>query len=566
MRKYQKKGIIKNRMEDAMKKESFLKGALIATICIILSKILGVLYVIPFHAIIGERGGALYGYAYSLYTLFLTLSTVGIPLAMSKMISEYDTLGYHHTKERAYKIAYKIVLIMSIISFFALFIFAPFLSHLIIGDISGGHTWEEITYVVRISSTAILFVTMLSVMRGYLQGHRYIAPSSISEVIEQIVRIVVILVGSYISIYIFQQSIKEAVGVAVFGATVGAMVTLVYLYIKIKKSGIRNKKEYIETEEEKNITTKQIVKKLITYTLPFILMSIVGSSYSLVDMFTVVKTLVNEVGMDVTTAEAVMSVLTTWGSKLNTIVISIANGIVVSLLPNMTRDYVSKNFDGVRIKINKTLQIIFYCTIPMTTGLSLLSTPVWNIFYGVSDIGPKVFSYSIFVTIFASLFLNFNVTMQSLDRLNKVYVSLILGLLFNAFMNVPFMLLFDYIGIPAYYGAITSTIIGYSITIIMNLYTLKKDFKVNYKSTIKHLGNCLIANVAMVFVLLLLENIVPLTGSGKLYSVFVICLYGIIGSLVYFFITWRTGTINAVFGKQIFKKIPIIKRLIKKEV
>lgn len=537
-----------------MKKESFLKGAFIATICIILSKVLGVLYVIPFHAIIGERGGALYGYAYSLYTLFLTLSTVGIPLAMSKMISEYDTLGYHHTKERAYKIAYKIVFVMSIISFLLLFIFAPFLSHLIIGDISGGHTWEEITYVVRISSTAILFVTMLSVMRGYLQGHRYIAPSSISEVIEQIIRIAVILVGSYVSIYILHQSVKEAVGIAVFGATVGAMVTLVYLYMKIKSSGIRKQKDYVETEEEKSITTSQIIKKLVSYTLPFILMSVVGSSYSLVDMFTVVKTLVNEVGMDVTTAEAVMSVLTTWGSKLNTIVISIANGIVVSLLPNMTRDYVSRNYDGVRRKINKTLQIIFYCTIPMATGLSLLSVPVWNIFYGASDIGPKVFSYSIFVTIFASLFLNFNVTMQSLDRLKKVYASLILGLLFNAVMNVPFMLLFNYVGIPAYYGAITSTIIGYTITIIMNLYTLKKDFNVNYKVTIQHLGYCIVANIAMVFVLLLLENMIPLVGNTKIYSIFIVCLYGIIGSIVYFFITWKTGTINAVFGKQFLKK------------
>jgi O-antigen/teichoic acid export membrane protein len=551
-------------MEDGMKKESFLKGAFIATICIILSKVLGVLYVIPFHAIIGERGGALYGYAYSLYTLFLTLSTVGIPLAMSKMISEYDTLGYHHTKERAYKIAYKIVFVMSIISFLLLFIFAPFLSHLIIGDISGGHTWEEITYVVRISSTAILFVTMLSVMRGYLQGHRYIAPSSISEVIEQIIRIAVILVGSYVSIYILHQSVKEAVGIAVFGATVGAMVTLVYLYMKIKSSGIRKQKDYVETEEEKSITTSQIIKKLVSYTLPFILMSVVGSSYSLVDMFTVVKTLVNEVGMDVTTAEAVMSVLTTWGSKLNTIVISIANGIVVSLLPNMTRDYVSRNYDGVRRKINKTLQIIFYCTIPMATGLSLLSVPVWNIFYGASDIGPKVFSYSIFVTIFASLFLNFNVTMQSLDRLKKVYASLILGLLFNAVMNVPFMLLFNYVGIPAYYGAITSTIIGYTITIIMNLYTLKKDFNVNYKVTIQHLGYCIVANIAMVFVLLLLENMIPLVGNTKIYSIFIVCLYGIIGSIVYFFITWKTGTINAVFGKQFLKKIPIFKDLVKK--
>ena len=126
-------------MEDAMKKETFLKGAFVATMCIIISKVLGVLYVIPFHAIIGESGGALYGYAYSLYTLFLNLSTVGIPLAISKLVSEYDTLGYQRVKGRSYQIAYRFVFIMSIISFFILFIFAPFLSRLIIGDVTGGH-------------------------------------------------------------------------------------------------------------------------------------------------------------------------------------------------------------------------------------------------------------------------------------------------------------------------------------------------------------------------------------------------------------------------------------------
>ena len=80
-----------------------------------------------------------------------------------------------------------------------------------------------------------------------------------------------------------------------------------------------------------------------------------------------------------------MSVLTTWGSKLNVIVVSIANGIVVSLLPNITSDYVSKNYKGLRRKINKTLQLNLYCTIPMATGLSLLSLPVWNVFYGLND-------------------------------------------------------------------------------------------------------------------------------------------------------------------------------------
>ena len=83
-----------------MKKDTFIKGALISTICVVLSKILGIIYVIPFNKIIGSEGGALYGYAYNIYVLFLQLSTVGIPLAISKLVSEYNALNYHDAKKR----------------------------------------------------------------------------------------------------------------------------------------------------------------------------------------------------------------------------------------------------------------------------------------------------------------------------------------------------------------------------------------------------------------------------------------------------------------------------------
>lgn len=87
-----------------MKKNEFIEGALIATIAIILSKILGVLYVIPFYNIIGENGGSLYGYAYNIYNFFLIISSAGIPLAISKITSEYNTLG--KMKEKTYMFKY----------------------------------------------------------------------------------------------------------------------------------------------------------------------------------------------------------------------------------------------------------------------------------------------------------------------------------------------------------------------------------------------------------------------------------------------------------------------------
>ena len=166
-----------------LQKNSFLNGAFIATMGIVITKVLGMLYVIPFYAIIGEQGGALYGYAYTIYNLFQSLSCAGIPNAISKLISEYQTLGYYNAKERAFRLGKKIALIMGFLVFVILIIFAPQISKAILGDITGGNSLSDVTFVIRVIATAILVVPILSIYRGYVEGHKFITPTSISQVV-----------------------------------------------------------------------------------------------------------------------------------------------------------------------------------------------------------------------------------------------------------------------------------------------------------------------------------------------------------------------------------------------
>ena len=105
-----------------MKKNSFINGAVIATLGIIIVKVIGLLYVIPFNAIIGEQGGALYGYAYTIYQLFLSISSAGFPFAISKLTSEYSALGYKKAIRDTYDISKKIILVVSVIVFIILFV------------------------------------------------------------------------------------------------------------------------------------------------------------------------------------------------------------------------------------------------------------------------------------------------------------------------------------------------------------------------------------------------------------------------------------------------------------
>src|SRR5574344_2978011 len=149
-----------------MKKSSFVEGTFIATLAIILVKILGMLYVIPFYAMVGVEGGALDAYAYNIYNIFLDISTVGLPIAMSKITNEYNTLKMLDAKKRAYQIGINIMRFVSIIVFVLLFIFAKPFAQMIIGTLTGGNTLDDVTTAIRFISLAILVIPYLRVTIG----------------------------------------------------------------------------------------------------------------------------------------------------------------------------------------------------------------------------------------------------------------------------------------------------------------------------------------------------------------------------------------------------------------
>lgn len=537
-----------------MRKNSFMQGAFIATCGIVLSKILGMLYVIPFYSIIGDQGGALYGYAYSIYSIFLGISQAGIPMAISKIISEYNVLGYYDAKERSFKLGRKTLMILGAICFVIMFIFAEPLSRVIIGNVSGGNTREDVTFVIRVISTAILVVPLLSVYRGLLQGNKYITPTSISQVLEQIVRVLIIVIGSYVSLKVFHLSLTVTVGIAVFSATVGAFCSWLYLLIKTNKNKKQLYKRTLRVEEPK-VTDKEIIRKILFYAFPFIMIDVFKSLINSVDVFTLVPVLVNGIGYTATQAETIMGVISTWGLKINMIIASIATGLMVSLIPNLTASFVKKDMEDVRNKINHTLQWLLFFTIPMTIGLSILAKPVWTIFYGASELGPSVYQYYVFVALVTTLFTASITILQLLKEYKMVFISLLSGLIVNASLNVPLLYAFNRMGLPAYYGSTTSTILGYSSCIIISLWHIHKKYQVNYEDTVKKVISVLMTTMMMAVILLLLQKVFPYDSTSRLFSILYVLIYACIGVVIYFFIAFQSKLVDSVFGKENIMKI-----------
>lgn len=543
-----------------MKKNSFVEGTFIATFAIIIVKVLGALYVIPFYRIIGESGGALYSYAYNVYNLFLNISTAGIPIAISKIISEYNTLEMYEAKERAYKLGRNIILIISVIAFFMLFVFSKEFASLILGEIKGGNTLEDVSFVIKCVSFCLLIIPFLSVSKGYLQGHKYITPSSISQVIEQVVRIAVLLMGSYIVINILNKSVTLGVGVSVFAAFVGGCSA--YLYIKIKM--IKNKSAFPTKNTKDNVSNKEIFKKILKYSIPLIIVSVATDIYSLTDMTLVVRTSY-KLGYTAKEAELIASIISTWAPKICMIINAVAIGMGTSLIPHMVSSYTKKDYTSSNKRFNEALRIIIVSTLPLAVGLAFLSEPVYTLFYGNNTYGTLILRYTSISSFFASIYIVISLSLQSLNKFKTVYVSSIMGFLINALLDVPLMHLFNLMGLEAFYGAILATILGYVFSYIYSLTSLKKSMNFNYSETLDTIKKVFLPIISMFIVLLILNLFVGLPTNGIMKMCLVLSLYTLLGAFVYLGISYKTGLLYEVFGKDyvdnLLRKLHLKRRL-----
>ena len=504
---------------STLKKSSFIEGTFIATLAIVLVKIMGMLYVIPFYAIVGATGAALYSYAYNIYNIFLDISTVGLPIAISKITNEFHTLKMYDAKKRAYEIAIKIMRFISVAIFIILFFFAYPIASFIIGDLTGGNTKEAVTAVIRTVSLAILVIPYLSVAKGYLQGHNVINISSISNVLEQVVRILVIIVGSFLAIKVFHLSYVVGVMIALSGAFFGGLVS--YFYVKHKMN--KNKKELglVAQKKKDKITNKEITKKLASYAIPYVIINSVSSLYSFVDMILVLRGL-ELMGYATSDIEFISSSISTWAGKINMIVISIAMGMTISLIPSIVHAYTLKKWDDVNNKIN----------------------------------GASILSISVFVAVSLNFYMITSSIMQSLNKYKTVYIATICGFVSNALFDIPLMYLLKFIGLPAYIGPLVSSIIGYMLSVFINLRTIKKEEKqINYKDSLKTIGKILVPSLSMFIIIFVLKNIIPFTATSRLSAILIIIFYAIIGVIIYGGISYKMGLLDEVLEKNILNKI-----------
>ena len=302
------------------------------------------------------------------------------------------------------------------------------------------------------------------------------------------------------------------------------------------------------------MTKKDILKKIIMYAIPFVIIDFVQSLYGIVDSITVVKTLVS-IGYTAPVAETAYGVVATWGAKLNMIVMSISLGLTTSLVPNLSSSFAKKDFKGVNKNINESFSLLFFLTIPMSLGISFLAKPVWTVFYGYDKLCIDIFKIIIIQIIVYGLYTTIINISQTINNTKLSLISLLLSFLAKLLLNSPMMIILKNIGVEGYYGSVVTNFIVEGLTFIIVLLFIKRKYNFSFKPILISLLKSVVCASIMLLVLYVIKIIIPLNSTSRLISIYYIIIYALIGAPIYIFFAFKSGLINNVFGVNTLKSL-----------
>ncbi|MEH7544407.1 MULTISPECIES: putative polysaccharide biosynthesis protein [Bacillaceae] len=520
-----------------------LRGTFILTLGTILSKVIGLIYVIPFYQIVGKNGTQLYSYGYVPYTIFISIATAGVPLAVSKFIAKYNALEEYAVGRKLFKSGLMVMSLTGFAAFLIMYLAAPLLAEM---SNPGKGQLDDVITVMRAVSFALILVPFMSLIRGYFQGHQSMGPSAASQVVEQIVRILFTLVGAYVVLKFLSGSMVTAVSVATFAAFVGAIGGLAVLFWYWYK-----RKPYLDELLEKdkgtvNISLKEIYKEIFIYAAPFVFVGIANPLFQLIDQFTLTKALV-EMGTSKKLADTAFGILNFESHKIVIIPVSLATAFSLTLVPSITKAYVENDRKNLTNQLNQTFQVLLFLTLPAAIGLSLLAEPVYTAFYEHDALGTQVLGAYAPVAILFSLYSVTAAIMQGINEQRYTILSLLVGLLVKLSLNIPLVKMFET------RGAVLATAIGYTASIIINLIVIKYFSRYQYRFVWRRslliiiFAGCMWAGTEIMYKFLSLF----LSPGSKMQSVLIILISAFAGAAIYFYLGLKSGLVTRLFGNRI---------------
>lgn len=463
-------------MAESRKNKFIIHGGILAMAGIIV-RIIGMFYRIPLMNIIGSEGNGIYSVAYNIYNIMLVLSSYGLPMAVSKLISAKFVRKQYKNAGKIIRCSLVVAVCTGGLAALILFFGANLIENLYKG-VTG------LAIPLRVLAPTVFLVAVMGVLRGFFQGQGTMIPTAVSQLIEQVINAVVSITAGYM----LMKSFAQADNTAAYGAAGGTLGTaigalsgllfMMFLYITYESTFTRMQKKDKVSE---SLQDSQVYRTILATMFPIILGQTLYQISAVIDdaMFSNIMT-------NMETSVNIKADLGNFGSSYS-LLISIPQGIAsamsASMLPSVVASYTKNNIERVRNKIISTIRINMIIAIPSFVGFIVISKPILELLFSGYDSaqGAMMLRIGAIAVVFYTLSTVTSSALQAVDEMRKPVKNSFISLVVHIII-VYLMLRWSRLGI---YALVIGNASFPVLIFILNLRDLKNhiDFKLEYFQT-----------------------------------------------------------------------------------
>lgn len=526
--------------QQSREQATMAKGLAWLTAGNILSRLLGVAYVIPWYIWLGEyraEANALFSMGYQIYANFLLISTVGLPTAIAKQVAKYNVLGKENVSLYLVREFFKIMLVFGAVFAGAMYISSPWLA-----EASGS---KEKLIPVMYSLVPPLFIfPAMSILRGFFQGRHDMKPYAISQLAEQLVRVIWILAATFTIMKLGDGNYLNAVVQSTFAAFVGMIASVVILVYTLWKQGYLCK--LIHAKKQKiSINTGQLIKETVRDAVPIIILSLTIQLLQFIDQVTFIKVMEQITTYTNSELLELYSYMAANPNKITMMIIGISQSLGSVAIPLITEKFVQKDLKSASNLVADNLQLLFIFTIPAIVGTVLLARPLYSVFYGPSEeIAIGLFIWNLFLILPLGLYSVISVVIQAIFENRKGIYYFLIGILVKLVLQVPMIYVFKV------YGSFISTILGLGIMLYLFYRRIDTVLGIDEKLVVKDVVTISWISLAMGIIVWFVEFLLNLLfpANGYLSSFIHLAISGSAGLLIFVILTLKTHQLDRLIG------------------
>ncbi|WP_426807147.1 putative polysaccharide biosynthesis protein [Streptococcus anginosus] len=507
-----------------------------------ISRFLGAIYIIPWYIWMGKHGAeanGLFTMGYNIYAWFLLISTAGVPVAVAKQVAKYNTIEQKDHSFTLIREFLKFMLLLGVIFAVIMYLLSPFFAR-----VSG--VGKELIPVMQSLSWAVLVFPAMSVIRGFFQGFNNLKPYAMSQIAEQVIRVIWMLLATFFIMKLGSKDYVAAVTQSTFAAFVGMFASMAVLVYFLWKTNLLTSILH-KPANSAEINSRALLVDTIREAIPFIITGSAIQLFQIIDQMTFINTMKWFTNYSNSQLVVMFSYFSANPNKITMILIAVATSIGGVGIPLLTENYVKGDLKAAARLVQDNLSMLLLFLLPATIGSVLVARPLYTIFYGRPDsLALWLFIFAMLQTIILGIYTVLSPMIQALFQNRKAIIYFGYGVLVKLILQIPFIYLFRA------YGPLLATTIGLIVPIILMYQHIRQVTGLNQTILFKRSLLIGILTAVMALLIAIVEVVLGFVfhPSGRISSMLYLVIIGGLGMAIYGAMALRVRLLDRFIGEK----------------